>query len=92
MLLRTASLALVAGFALAPAAMAETAPTVAAAEHVSAPVVRTTPAPSREDASRYASRESQDKQAAEYEGGSLIVVGISGGAIIVLLLLLLILA
>jgi len=34
-------------------------------------------------------REQQDKQVANYEGGSVVVVGISGGALVVLLLILL---
>ncbi|MDB4958687.1 MAG: hypothetical protein JWO36_6256 [Myxococcales bacterium] len=96
MLLRTAALALAASFAIAPVALAEdSAPQAApalvtAAEHQAA--LQTAPIASHDDASRYASREQQDKQAASYEGGSIVVVGISGGALIVLLLLILILA
>jgi hypothetical protein len=41
------------------------------------------------DASRYAHREQQDKQVASYEGGSVVIVGVSSGALIVLLLILL---
>ncbi|MBC7974730.1 MAG: hypothetical protein H7138_07055, partial [Myxococcales bacterium] len=40
------------------------------------------------DASGYAQREQQDKQVANYEGGSTVVIGISGGALVVLLLIL----
>ncbi|HEX4418029.1 MAG TPA: hypothetical protein VH165_09030 [Kofleriaceae bacterium] len=41
------------------------------------------------DTASYAQRESHDKKVANYEGGSVVVVGISGGALIVLLLILL---
>jgi hypothetical protein len=43
------------------------------------------------DASRYAHREQQDKQVASYEGGSVVIVGVSGGALVALLLILLLL-
>jgi hypothetical protein len=43
------------------------------------------------DAHDYAAREKQDKQVANYQGGSTVVIGISGGALLVLLFLLLIL-
>ena len=91
MLLRASTLALAAGLAFgAPAvAAADTAPV--AAEHVSVPMSKPAPAPAS-DAARYADREQQDQKAANYEGGSVVIVGISGGAILVLLLLLLILA
>jgi hypothetical protein len=39
----------------------------------------------------YAEREARDKQAANYEGGNTVVIGISGGALVVLLVLLLLL-
>lgn len=91
MLLRPASLALVAGLGLAaPAsvALADNAPV--AAEHVQAPAQ---PTASSSDASRYAQREQQDQKqkATDYKGGDLVVIGASGGAILVVLLLLLIL-
>jgi hypothetical protein len=41
------------------------------------------------DASGYAQREQKDKQVAKYEGGSFVVIGLSGGALVVLLLVLL---
>jgi hypothetical protein len=44
------------------------------------------------DATNYAEREQQNQKAAEFQGGDVLIVGISGGAILVLLLLLLILA
>lgn len=50
------------------------------------------PQASSSDATNYAEREKQDQKAANFQGGDVIVVGISGGAILVLLLLLLILA
>lgn len=50
------------------------------------------PQTSSSDATNYAEREQRDQNAANFQGGDVIVVGISGGAILVLLLLLLILA
>jgi len=44
------------------------------------------------DSHNYAQREAQNKKAADFQGGDLLIVGVSGGAIIVLLFLLLILA
>jgi hypothetical protein len=51
---------------------------------VSAPVAQ-------RDATDYASREAKDKQVADYQGGSAVVIGISGGGLLVLLFLLLLL-
>jgi hypothetical protein len=45
-----------------------------------------------QDTSSYAEREQQDHKTADFQGGDVLIVGISGGAIIVLLFLLLILA
>ncbi len=50
------------------------------------------PQASSTDASGYAQREKQDQKTADFQGGDVLVVGISGGAILVLLLLVLILA
>lgn len=50
------------------------------------------PTPSSADASSYAEREKQSEKAADFQGGDVLVVGVSGGAILVLLFLLLILA
>jgi curli biogenesis system outer membrane secretion channel CsgG len=50
------------------------------------------PQASPSDATNYAEREKQDQKASSFQGGDVVVVGISGGAILVLLLLLLILA
>jgi hypothetical protein len=47
--------------------------------------------PSADDSKSYAEREQQDKQAGEFQGGDVVVIGVSGGALIVLLFLLLIL-
>ncbi|MBA3454841.1 MAG: hypothetical protein H0T42_17265 [Deltaproteobacteria bacterium] len=47
-------------------------------------------APVQDDGASYAQREAQDKAVANFEGGSVIVLGISGGALLVLLFLLLI--
>jgi hypothetical protein len=51
------------------------------------------PAPAAQaDAHNYAQREQNDaKQVANYQGGSTVVIGISGGALIVILIVLLIL-
>ena len=54
--------------------------------------VQTPAKASASDAANYAQREKQDQKAANFQGGDVLVVGISGGAIIVLILLLLILA
>jgi hypothetical protein len=87
MLTRTAALALASTLALgAPAAYS--APEVPAA--VETVEVRTPQA--SPGATNYAEREKQDHKAAEFQGGDMVVVGISGGAIVILLLLLLILA
>lgn len=88
MLIRPASLALAACMALgAPIAMA-TPDQPVAAEHVTAP---SQPAPSQQDASRYAQREQKDQKVADYQGGDVLIVGASGAAILVVLLLLLVL-
>jgi hypothetical protein len=89
MSLRPIHLALISALALAAPAVASAAPEAPiAVQHVSAPA--RTPAPATTDAKDYAQRESQDKQVANYEGGSFVVIGISGGALLVLLFLLLI--
>lgn len=49
------------------------------------------PTPSSSDATDYAQREKQEPKAADFQGGDMIVVGISGGALLVLLCLLIIL-
>lgn len=88
MKIRTASLALVAGLTVAAPTAAFAAPA-----HI-AQVEKSATAPAKaplQDASRYAERQAQDKQVAEYEGGNTVVVVMSGGALVVLLFLLLIL-
>ena len=83
----TSKLALASALALgtAPAvAMADTTAPIAQVQREQAP----TPA---EDTSGYAEREAQDRQVQNYQGGSTVVIGISGGALLVLLFLLLIL-
>lgn len=86
MLLR--NLALASTLALGAPAIAYAAPDAPA-------VVQTvkvkTPAPAA-DSHNYAQREKQDQKAADFQGGDLLVIGISGGALIVLLFLLLVLA
>ncbi|HEU4727474.1 MAG TPA: hypothetical protein VFT22_06290 [Kofleriaceae bacterium] len=88
-MIRPATLGLLAALTLAVPAGASAAPRE---RDVAAQVV---PAPSSPvaapagDASSYARREQNDRQVASYEGGSVVVIGISGGALIVLLLILL---
>ncbi len=84
----TKSLAFASALALA-AAPAVAAPTAPVATHT---VKSTTPAvtPVQDDGADYAQREAKDKAVANYEGGSTVVIGISGGALLVLLFLLLI--
>jgi len=78
---------------LASALALGTAPAVAMA-NAKAPIVEVqkdqAPKPA-EDTSDYAQREAQDKKVQNYQGGSTVVIGISGGALLVLLFLLLIL-
>jgi hypothetical protein len=84
---RTATLGLLAALTLAAPAAASAAPQRPIATQVTsapAPVKATTA-----DASRYAQREKQAPQVANYEGGQVIIVGISGAALVVLLLILL---
>jgi hypothetical protein len=90
MLLRSTALAVAAALALGtPAAMAAPEPTHAVE------VQKTTTGPvaaSTDDAAGYAQREKTDvKQVGDYQGGSTVVIGISGGALIVILIVLLIL-
>ena len=84
MSIRTATL--MAGLMLAAPVAAMAAPPPA--------IVEKTDAPKRAEqveTESYAEREAQDKQAANYEGGNTVVIGISGGALVVLLVLLLLL-
>ena len=67
-------------------ALAADPPTAAETVKVQAPK----PAPA--ESTNYAQREQQDQKAAQFQGGDVLVIGISGGAILVLLFLLLILA
>ena len=71
----------------APAVASATPEPPVAAQLVQTPTTpqKATPA----DASRYAKREQQNPQVAKYEGGSMIVIGISGSALLVILLILL---
>lgn len=91
MLLRTASLALATSLALgAPAAYA--APEVPVAAQTVKVTNDRAPQQNPTDANGYAEREKQDSKTADFQGGDMVVIGVSGGAILVLLLLLLILA
>ena len=87
-MIRPATLGLLAALALAAPTVASAAPERPVATQVAAAPSAPTRAAST-DTSSYAQREQQDKQVANYEGGSVLVIGISGGALIVLLLILL---
>jgi len=83
---RIASLAILAGLAGAPAvALADTAPVAAEVQRTAAPA----PA-SQSESTSYAQREAQDKQAADFQGGNVVIV-MSGAALVALVLILLIL-
>jgi hypothetical protein len=87
-MIRPTTLGFLTLLALAAPAVASAAPKPpVAAQLVRAPTTpqKATPA----DGSSYAKREQQNPQVAKYEGGSMIVVGISGGALLVILLVLL---
>ena len=84
-MVRPATLALVSALALAAPSAAFAAPERPVAAHV-----QEAPAPAaRSEAVDYAQRESKDSKVAEYQGGSRVVIGISGGALVVLLIVLL---
>ena len=83
----TKNLAFASALALAAPTVAMAAPTAPVAQHVVAENT-TAPTPAAEH-NDYAQREQKDKQVADYQGGSTVVIGISGGAIIVILLILL---
>jgi hypothetical protein len=70
----------------APTASADPDPIVAA-EHV---VTSAAPRADARDAARYAERERHEAKVADYTGGGVVVVGISGTALLVGLLVLLI--
>ena len=82
MLLRNLALASSLALAAAPAAAYAAPQTSALVERASVKTSTSTD---------YAEREQQDKQVGEFQGGDMIVIGVSGGALIVLLFLLLIL-
>jgi hypothetical protein len=85
---RPATLALISALALGTPAIASAAPQRPVAAQVA--TTPSAPAPAAaSDTSGYAQREQQDKQVANYEGGSTVVIGISGGTLVVLLLILL---
>jgi hypothetical protein len=86
MLLRNIALAsALAVGAPAVAAAAPEAPAAVETVKVQAPKAAT-------DSTNYAQREAQDKKAADFQGGDVLVIGITGGALVVLLFLLLVLA
>jgi hypothetical protein len=87
-MIRPATLGFVSALALATPALASAAPTRPVAAQVTRAPSALAPAAAA-DTSGYAQREQQDKQVANYEGGSVVVIGISGGALVVLLLILL---
>lgn len=82
---RIASLALITALAGAPSvALADTKPVAVEVQKSAAPA----PA-SQSESSTYAEREAQDKKAAEFEGGNVVIV-MSGTALVALVLILLI--
>jgi len=85
MLLGHLALASSLALAAAPAAAYAEAPAAAQTVKVQAPRSSTT------DAKDYAEREQQNQKTADFQGGDLVVLSVSGGALIVLLFLLLIL-
>jgi hypothetical protein len=87
-MIRPATLGLLAALTLSAPIVASAAP----ARQVAAQVVSAPSAPvnaTTSDTTTYAQRETQESQVLSYEGGNVVVVGISGGALVVLLLLLL---
>lgn len=81
----TKTLALAAALALGTPAAA-----LAATPDQTVEVQQAPAAASHQDATNYAQREQQDaKHVANYQGGSTVVIGISGGALIVILIVLL---
>lgn len=89
MSIRIKTLALTAALACAAPTVALAAPDFArpaAVEHQRQSAPAAAPAG---DASRYAAREAKDRDVAKYEGGRLIVIGISGTVLIVGLIVLL---
>ena len=81
------TLALAAALALGTPAAA-----IAATPDQTVEVQKAPTAASHQDATDYAQREQKDAQhVASYQGGSTVVIGISGGALIVILIVLLIL-
>jgi hypothetical protein len=82
---RIASLAILASLAGAPAvALADNAPVAAEVQKTAAPA----PA-SQSETTSYEQREAQDKQAADFEGGNVVIV-MSGAALLALVLILLV--
>jgi len=88
-MIRPATLGLLTALALGAPTVASAAPEHTVATQVVAAPAGTPTKAANADSSSYAKREQQDKQVANYEGGSVVVVGISGGALVVLLLILL---
>jgi hypothetical protein len=87
-MIRPVTLGLLTALVLAAPAAASAAPERAAPTQL-APAPVAPIAAARPDASGYAQREQRDPEVAKYEGGSMIVIGISGSALVVLLLILL---
>ncbi|HUJ61649.1 MAG TPA: hypothetical protein VLX92_24260 [Kofleriaceae bacterium] len=82
---RLGGLALAAGLALGAPAVSAAPEHPVAAQQESAPAA---PTANAEDGARYAAREHhrRDRQAAEFQGGSIIAVGISTTALVVILI------
>jgi len=87
------TLGLLIALALGAPALASAAPTREMPAQVTGSSVAPAAAPApaaTSDSSRYAQREKQDKKVADYEGGSVIVIGASGTVLLALLILLLV--
>ena len=90
-MIRTTILGLLTALALDASVAAAPAPQQPVPAHIAAPPAapKSPTTATAADASAYARRERKDPRVANYEGGSFVVIGISGSALVVLLLLLL---
>jgi hypothetical protein len=88
-MIRPATLGLLTALAVAAPSVASAAPQHDVATQVEASAAAAPSRATASDSASYAHREQQDHKVANYEGGSVVVVGVSGGALIVLLLILL---
>lgn len=83
----SSKLMLASALALGAAPALATAAPVAQVETVKASAKA--PLAAQDDSKDYATREAKDQKAADFSGGSVVIIGLSGGALLVLLFLLL---